>query len=157
MYKIKFLDHLLTNKEGDVSTKVYKVQFFGDGLELEEVAKLWKVLGLKRIEEIELKGNTKKSIPEIIEMFYPDEIKHGNLVEKITDHDKEIKESLLKKYSEDEVNELKDDEPKEPRELTPEEKEKAHRAELRIKLTKAGKFPKKNALTSELEEMVSKL
>jgi hypothetical protein len=147
MYKIKFLDELLWNKEQTDTTPVFKTQFFSDA-DLPEITKLWQILpGLKRVDEIDLVENKNKkedklSVLEVIEAFYPDELVLQNGEKKLlSDHDKKQKTMLIEKYS---VKTEVDD-------------GKAYRAEMRTKLKDAGLRPANNATTEDLEKMINEL
>jgi len=139
MYKIKFQSGLLTNPEQTESTPVYSESSYSDA-DVKEVAKLWKILGYKKVESIELSGNCKMSYPEVVDLFYPEVIKHGDgTTESISDHDKAAKAKLLAMAP-------VADEPKQD-----------HRADLFARLEAAGVKMPRNSSTEKLEAKVAEL
>lgn len=145
MYKIKFLEALLPNKEQTEFNPVYNTQYFSDA-DIQKMAKNWHVFN-KKVVDVEITESKhhsagRLSVKEVIDLFYPDKIVNSDgSTTGISEHDKKAKEELLSKL---EVEPSKDE-------------EKEHRAEMRAKLIEAGQTPKRNATTEELEELVSKL
>lgn len=98
MYKIKFLDSLKTNREQTETAPIFREQYFGD-VDLPEMARWWKLLGLKRIESIEIVKPGKRTIPEVIELLYPEyTIRPDGGKDPISEHDKRQKAILMEKY-----------------------------------------------------------
>jgi hypothetical protein len=152
MYKIKFLEALLPNKEQTEFNPVYNTQYFSDA-DVHKIAKNWRVFNKKvvGVEIAESKHHSAGilSVNEVIDLFYPDKMVNSDgSITAISEHDKKAKEDLLPKL---EVKPVKGEAD------TSKDEEKEHRAEMRAKLIEAGQAPKKNATTKELEEFVSKL
>jgi hypothetical protein len=142
MYKIKFLDSLLLNREQTETEPIFKVQYFSDA-DLPEIAKHWQTLGIKKVISVEIEDDSKCkrfSVMDVINMFYPDTktLDNGE-VKNLSDHDKKAKEDLIKSI---------------PGQL---QSEKEYRAELFAKLEAAGKSAAKNIKTIDLEDLVKNI
>jgi hypothetical protein len=138
MYKIKFQSGLLTNPEQTESTPVYSESSYSDS-DIKEVARLWKILGNKKVASISLSGKCAMSHTEVIDLFYPEVIKHGDgSTENISDHDKGAKAQLIAAIPEEKKDEVK-----------------ANRDELKAKATELGITYPKNISTPDLEKLVA--
>ncbi len=100
MYKIKFLERIKTNKKGNKPEEKFMTVSYGEA-DLLTAAVHWRAMGFLEIRDIEVFQNAKKTAVEIIEMFYAEKaiVNGKETLMNLDEEDKEIKKSLLQKYS----------------------------------------------------------
>ena len=142
MYKIKYLESIVTNKKGNKSEEKFMTVSYGEN-DMTQAAQHWRAMGFVEIREIECYPGAKLSPAEIIKMFYDFDL---------DEEDKKIRDSLLQKYSsgkkvkEEPIQQI----PNSIKEISPEE-EKEKRKKLFSALKEKGIKIAFNTKTEDLE------
>ena len=149
-YRIKFLESVSVDEITGEAKNITVSPAYEDGEQLDQMARNWKSIGLRRIIEIKLEGKNKLDEVGIVNKFYnEDTIKSAS--------DQAVKEELLKIYGKKTGKAQESDESGSADVDTKELRESLYeKAKQLVKEGKLEKMPPRNVSTEKLADELAK-